>query len=71
MDLTKGELVLMWDKRHEAPGKHGKFDNLWLRYFVIEKTIGIVPNSFHSSNIEGKPLNYPINNRYLKPFLSL
>ena len=61
MEITKEDLALMWDKRHESPRKHGKYDNLWLGSFVIEKTIGIVPNTFHSSNIEGKPLNYPVN----------
>ena len=24
-----GDMVLLWDKRREKPGKHGKFDSLW------------------------------------------
>jgi hypothetical protein len=24
-----GDIVLMWDKHKEKPGKHGKFDSLW------------------------------------------
>jgi hypothetical protein len=28
--LQKGDLVLIWDKRSEKLGKHGKFDKLWL-----------------------------------------
>ena len=27
-DFQIGDTVLLWDKRREKPGKHGKFDNL-------------------------------------------
>jgi hypothetical protein len=30
-----GDLVLKWDARREAKGKHGKFDNLWLGPFQV------------------------------------
>jgi hypothetical protein len=30
-----GDLVLKWDARREAKGKHGKFDNLWRGPFQI------------------------------------
>ena len=71
MELTKGDHVLMWDKRHEGPRKHENFDNLWLTTFLFEKIVGLVSNTFHISNLEGKPIIYLVNNRYLKPFLSL
>jgi hypothetical protein len=31
--LMIGDLVLKWDARREAKGKHGKFNNLWLEPF--------------------------------------
>ena len=27
-DFQVGDVVLLWDKKREKPGKHGKFDNL-------------------------------------------
>jgi hypothetical protein len=33
-----GDLVLKWDARREAKGKHGKFDNIWIGPFQISST---------------------------------
>ena len=30
-----GDTVLLWDKRREKPGKHEKFDSLWLGPYII------------------------------------
>jgi hypothetical protein len=30
-----GDLVLKWDKPHEDKGKHSKFEQLWLGYFMV------------------------------------
>jgi len=30
------DLVLKWDKRREEPVKHGKFNSLWCRSFIID-----------------------------------
>jgi hypothetical protein len=46
-----GDFVLKWDKPHEGKGEHTKFQNLWLRPFVIAEKIG--PNSFFLQNLEG------------------
>ena len=35
--FMKGNLVLLWDKRHEPKGMHNKFDSLWKGPFKIEK----------------------------------
>ena len=29
-DFKVGDTVVLWDKGREKPGKHGKFDSLWL-----------------------------------------
>jgi len=34
-NFIAGDLVLKWDARREAKGKHGKFDNLWLEPFHV------------------------------------
>jgi hypothetical protein len=44
-DFTVGDTVLLWDKGREKPGKHGKFDSLWLGPYLIREIAG--PNSFH------------------------
>lgn len=35
-----GDLVLKWDALKENKGKHGKFDALWTRPFVITQIQG-------------------------------
>lgn len=47
-----GDLVLLWGKRHEKPGDHGKFDSLWLGPYQIDETMG--PNTFYLSDLEGE-----------------
>ena len=61
-----GDIVLLWDKRREKPGKHGKFDSLWLGPFVIRDVAG--PNSFHLSHLDGEPMNLLVNGQQLKIF---
>ena len=61
-----GDTVLLWDKRREKPGKHGKFDSLWLGPFIIRDEAG--PNSFHLSHLDGEPMNLPVNGQQLKLF---
>ena len=61
-----GDIVLLWDKRREKPGKHGKFDSLWLGPFVIRDVAG--PNSSHLSHLNGEPMNLPMNGQQLKIF---
>ncbi|KAH9302229.1 hypothetical protein KI387_013812, partial [Taxus chinensis] len=34
-EFQVGDTVLLWDKRHEPRGSHGKFDSLWLGPFKI------------------------------------
>jgi hypothetical protein len=46
-----GDLFLNWDKPHEGKGKHTKFQNLWLRPFLITEKLG--PSSFCLQNLEG------------------
>ena len=31
--FQEGDLVLLWDKRREPKGLHGKFDSLWRGHF--------------------------------------
>ena len=61
-----GDTVLLWDKRREKPGKHGKFDSLWKGPFIIRDTAGT--NSFFLNTMDGEILNLPMNGQHLKPF---
>lgn len=50
--FQKGDMVLLWDKKNEKPGKHGKFDSLWLGPCLIDEVAG--NNSFFlDSTIKG------------------
>lgn len=42
--FMEGDKVLLWDKRRELKGAHGKFESLWKGPFVIHEVKG--PNSF-------------------------
>ena len=65
-----GDIVLLWDKRREKAGKHGKFDSLWkgpfIIPFIIRDTAGT--NSFLLNTIDGDTLNLLVNGQHLKPF---
>ena len=65
--LQVGYTVLLWDRRNEKPGKHKKFDSLWLGPYVIRDIAG--PNSFYLSRLDGEPLDLPVNGQMLKLFL--
>jgi hypothetical protein len=65
-DFIVGDTVLLWDKGREKPGKHGKFDSLWLGPYLIREIAG--PNSFHLSHLDGEPINIPRNGQQLKLF---
>ena len=64
--FSVGDTVLLWDKRNEKPGKHGKFDNLWKNPFIIKDVVE--HNSFHLSHLDGEPMNLPVNGKQLKLF---
>jgi hypothetical protein len=65
-DFMIGDTVLLWDKGREKPGKHGKFDRLWLGPYLIRELVR--PNSFHLSHLDGEPINIPRNGQQLKLF---
>ena len=61
-----GDTLLLWDKRREKAGKHGKFDSLWKCLFIIPDTAST--NSFLLNTMDGEILNLPMNGQHLKPF---
>jgi hypothetical protein len=63
-----GDDVLLWDKAHEAPSKHRKFDSLWLGPYTIYEVLGT--NAFRLKTLDGEPLQFPVNGRHLKFFYS-
>ena len=63
-EFLPGDLVLKWDARKEDSTKHGKFDHIWYGAFKVAAPKG--KNSFLLENLDGKILNAPVNERYLK-----
>jgi hypothetical protein len=66
-NFVPNDLVLKWDNMREDPGKHGKFDHLWLRPYNIVVVKG--NNSFSLQKLEGDLLESPVNGRFLKHFI--
>ncbi|KAH9312425.1 hypothetical protein KI387_027460, partial [Taxus chinensis] len=54
-----GDLVLLWDSRHEDKGKHGKFDALWMGPYAIDIRIG--EHTFFLKDLDGELLELPVN----------
>jgi transposase InsO family protein len=67
-NFQKDDTVLLWDKRHEKPGKHEKFDSLWTGPYIIQDVAG--PNSFYLSRMDGEKLTLPVNGQLLKLFFN-
>jgi hypothetical protein len=65
-NFTKGDLVLMWDKRREKPGMHKKFDSLWGGPYKIMSCAGT--NSFNLEAMEGEVLKLPVNTLHIKRY---
>ena len=64
--FSNGDMVLLWDRRNEKPGNHGKFDSLWLGPYIIREAAG--QNSYHLSTLDGESLELPVNGQLLKMF---
>ena len=63
-NFTKGDLVLLWDKRKEKPGMHKKLDSLWTGPYKIMSHAGT--NSFNLGTMEGEILRMSINALHIK-----
>lgn len=59
-------MVLLWDRKNEKPGKHKKFDSLWLGPYMIRDIAR--PNSYHLSRLDGEPLDLLANGQMLNLF---
>ena len=53
-DFQIGDLVLKWDAQHQDPGKHSKFDALWLGPFRISNILQ--KNTFELQHLDGTEL---------------
>lgn len=63
-NFLKNDEVLLWDKREEPKGAHGKLESLWKSPFFISEIVG--PNTFHLKYPNGIILPFTYNGRYLK-----
>jgi hypothetical protein len=61
------DLIQKWDSSREAKGKHGKFDNLWLRTFKVFAVQD--NNTYELAHIDGEIFGAPMNQRFLKKFI--
>jgi hypothetical protein len=66
-NFMTGDLVLKWDAKREAKGKHGKFDNLWVGPFQVSAVQD--NNTYELAHLDGELLGAPVNGRFLKNFL--
>jgi hypothetical protein len=65
-DFQIGDLILLWDKRRELKGKHGKFDSLWKVPFKIHQICG--KNNFFLMYQDDTLFVLPHSRQHLKHF---
>ena len=63
-NFLKDDEVLLWDKRKEKKGAHGKFESLWKGPFFISKIVD--PNTFHLKYPDGIVIPFTYNGWDLK-----
>jgi hypothetical protein len=66
--FQEGDTILLWDKRREKSGNHGKFDRLWTGPYIIQGTAG--KNSFYLNKLDGEKLALLVNGQLLKLFFT-
>ena len=65
--FSNNDMVLLWDRRNEKPGNHGKFDSLWKRPYKIEAFGG--KNAFFLKDLTKEALpGGPVNGKILKHY---
>lgn len=67
-EFQQNDPVLLWNKRKEKVGQHGKFESLWTCPFIIREAVGL--NSFHLSHLDGEEVPLPANGLHLKLFFT-
>ena len=63
-----GDTVLHWYKQQEKPGKHEKFDILWLGPYIIDEVART--NYFYLNELEGEILILLVNGFLPKMFFA-
>ena len=67
-EFQQNDMVLLWNKKKEKAGQHGKFESLWTGPFIIRETAGL--NSFYLSHLDGTEVPLPANGLHLKLFFT-
>ena len=63
--FSEGDLVLVYDQRHDDMGA-GKFQSMWLGPYIVKQVLQI--GAYELVDFEGIPLNEPRNGLYLKRY---
>jgi hypothetical protein len=58
------QFLNLWNKAKEKPSMHTKFEELWIRPYVIENILGF--NAYMLQYMKGKRLMLPVNGKHLK-----
>ena len=61
-----GDIVLLWDKVKEKPGKHGKLEKIWMGPYRVSKIAG--KGSIYLETLDGDELELPVNGLLLKHY---
>ena len=63
--FSEGDLVLVYDQRHDDMGT-GKFQSMWLGPYIVKRVLQ--RGAYELVGFEGIPLNEPRNGIYLKRY---
>ena len=63
--FNEGDLVLIYDQRHDKLGK-GKFESMWYSPFIVSKVLE--KRGYELVDYDGIPFREPCNGLYLKRY---
>ena len=61
-----GDIVLLWDKLKEKPGKHGKLKKIWMRPYRVSSIAR--KRSVYFETLDGDEFELPVNGLLLKHY---
>ena len=61
-----GDIVLLWDKVKEKPGKHGKLEKIWMGPYRVSKIAG--KGSIYLETLDGDEFELAVNGLLLKHY---
>jgi hypothetical protein len=65
-EFNLGDFLLMWDRKIDKQGNHGKFHSFWKGHFQVESIFGT--NYSHLSHLDKEDIQFHVNGKSLNMY---